>query len=446
MSEINTLADLKPDQSNARKHNPRNIGMISKAIGEVGVGRSIVIDEEGNILAGNGTVEALAECGITDVRVIKANGNELIAVQRSGLTEEQKKKLALYDNRTAELADWDVPVLKELEIGLPGLLENMFLPLELDELLDLSTDSGFQEGEDDAPEPPEEPVTKPGDIYILDEHRLMCGDSIGKGDVFDLMNGERAQFCFTSPPYLAMRDYGGCDLNPTNLKTFISVAAEYCDFFAVNLGIARKDGTIVRYWDDYIAEAESVGLPLSSWNVWDKQLAGSIGNQSAMFPIHHEWIFIFGCKRKINRTIEKSPESEKRRKYFKKDKQGRPIGQLKQADGSITWVTKGFNHAKNVLSTVFSKTPVMNRQESGLHPAVFPVQLPEEYIRACSSSKDIIYEPFAGSGSTLIACEKLGRKCYMMEIDPSYCDVIVKRWEEFTGKNAELIKGVMENG
>jgi len=136
MGEIKTLADLKPDQNNARKHNPRNIGMISKGIGEVGVGRSIVIDEEGNILAGNGTVEALAECGITDVRVIKANGNELIAVQRSGLTQEQKKKLALYDNRTAELADWDIEVLKEIDIEMPKLLESMFFPIELDVLLD----------------------------------------------------------------------------------------------------------------------------------------------------------------------------------------------------------------------------------------------------------------------------------------------------------------------
>jgi len=134
--EIKTLADLKPDQQNARKHNPRNIGMITKAISEVGVGRSIVIDEEGNILAGNGTVEALAECGITDVKVIKANGNELIAVQRSGLTDEQKKKLALYDNRTAETAEWDIDVLNEINLEMPDLLVKMFTPLELDELME----------------------------------------------------------------------------------------------------------------------------------------------------------------------------------------------------------------------------------------------------------------------------------------------------------------------
>jgi len=102
----------------------------------VGVGRSIVIDEEGNILAGNGTVEALAECGITDVRVIKANGNEIIAVQRYGMTEEQKKKLALYDNQAAALAEWDAEILREINVEMPGLLENMFMPLELEGLLD----------------------------------------------------------------------------------------------------------------------------------------------------------------------------------------------------------------------------------------------------------------------------------------------------------------------
>ena len=125
-----TLADLKPDSRNARKHNPRNIGMIVDSLHQVGAARSIVIDEDNMILAGNGVIEAAAEAGIMNVRIIEASGNEIIAVKRSGLTPEQKTKLALFDNRTAELADWDVPMLASLDID----LGNLFYDSELAEM------------------------------------------------------------------------------------------------------------------------------------------------------------------------------------------------------------------------------------------------------------------------------------------------------------------------
>jgi ParB-like chromosome segregation protein Spo0J len=134
MTVMNTLADLKPDQKNARKHNPRNIGMIANSLREVGVARSGVIDEDGNILAGNGTYEALSEAGIENVKIIQADGNEWVVVQRKGLSEEQKLKLALYDNRSAELAEWDKEVLADIE---PSLLEGMFSGDELLNILDM---------------------------------------------------------------------------------------------------------------------------------------------------------------------------------------------------------------------------------------------------------------------------------------------------------------------
>ncbi len=122
--EIKHISDLLPDAHNARRHNPRNIGMITKAIREVGAARSGVIDEDGNILAGHGTAEAMAEAGIEKVRVVDAEGDEWVVVRRSGLTPEQKKKLALYDNRTAELAEWDADELKDIAdagVDLSGL-------------------------------------------------------------------------------------------------------------------------------------------------------------------------------------------------------------------------------------------------------------------------------------------------------------------------------------
>lgn len=134
MMSINHIADLKPDRANRRRHNPRNIGMIADALQEIGAARSIVIDDEGNILAGNGTVEAAAQAGIERVRVVDADGEEIIAVRRSGLTEEQKRRLALYDNRTAELAEWDVDqLLADLDNG--DDLWSFWRPEELDALL-----------------------------------------------------------------------------------------------------------------------------------------------------------------------------------------------------------------------------------------------------------------------------------------------------------------------
>lgn len=126
MADITHIKDLKPDQRNARKHNARNIGMIEDALNEVGAARSIVIDEDGNILAGNGTVEAAAQAGIERVKVVEASGEEIVAVRRRGLTEKQKRRLALFDNRTAELAEWEIDVVREIVAEDAEALKGMF--------------------------------------------------------------------------------------------------------------------------------------------------------------------------------------------------------------------------------------------------------------------------------------------------------------------------------
>lgn len=138
--EIQHIADLLPDKRNARKHNPRNIGMIEKSLQEVGAARSIVIDENGNILAGNGTIEAAAQAGITRVQVVDTDGETIVAVRRTGLSKKEKKRLALYDNRTAELASWEPEVLSELRTEDQDILEDMFAIEELDEILNEKTE------------------------------------------------------------------------------------------------------------------------------------------------------------------------------------------------------------------------------------------------------------------------------------------------------------------
>lgn len=136
VADITHIKDLKPDKRNARKHNPRNIGMIEDALNEVGAARSIVIDEDGNILAGNGTVEAAAQAGIERVKVVEADGEEIVAVRRRGLTEKQKRRLALFDNRTAELAEWETDVVREIVAEDAEALKGMFVEQELERLLD----------------------------------------------------------------------------------------------------------------------------------------------------------------------------------------------------------------------------------------------------------------------------------------------------------------------
>lgn len=200
--KIKSLADLKPDTRNARKHNPRNVGMITDAIHEVGVSRSGVIDEHGNILAGNGTYEALAQAGIQKIKVVEADGKEWVVVKRTGLSDEQKAKVALYDNRTAELAEWDPKNLGSLGEDFPGLFDKMFSTEELESILDVNTDKhGAIEGEDEAVTLPLEPRTLPRDLYQLGAHRLLCGDSTEPDHLDQLMDGQKAALLHADPPY-----------------------------------------------------------------------------------------------------------------------------------------------------------------------------------------------------------------------------------------------------
>jgi DNA modification methylase len=298
---------------------------------------------------------------------------------------------------------------------------------ELSRLLADTVATGIAQ-EDDVPEAPKDPVTKPGDLWLLGKHRLYCGDSTKAEDLEALMQDDTAVFSFTSPPYLDMRDYDeGFDGSLEVLTQFIPVALSHCDFFAVNLGLSRKDGKINRYWDAYIQAAETAGLPLTAWNIWSKQgMGGSVANMSAMFPIEHEWILVFGGdKDRVRRT--------------KKNKRAGEFtgGSNRQKDGTTKKVKPKIVREFGRMGSVYVGVCAKGGNE---HPAAFPVHLPYEYIVACSAEGDAIYEPFGGSGTTMIACEQSKRACRMMELSPKYCDVIIERWQNFTGKEATHAK------
>jgi len=336
--------------------------MIADALREIGAARSGVIDEDGNILAGNGTFEALSEAGIEKVKVVEADGNEWVVVRRKGLTKKEKAKLALYDNRTAELAEWDIENLGLLDDEHEDIFENIFGEDELAEMFGDKSGAGELEGEDETPEPPEEPKTKLGDMYQLGDHFLLCGDSTVRISVDRLMNGQKADLVFTDPPYgIRAVEHSGVLKNkyrPIQNDDSVDVAIKV--FRSMDVDIP-----MVWWGANYYANA----LPnRSCWFVWDKNNGGS-----DQMDCELAWTNLNGVTRQFTQASEKT-----------------------------------------------------NR----VHPTQKPVSLVEWCMERAAYRIEgpIIYDPFGGSGSTMIACEKMKRRCYMMEIDPAYCDVIVERY------------------
>jgi DNA modification methylase len=408
---------LVPNPRNPNKHPDEQIKLLAKIMKHQGWRSPVVVSKRsGFIVKGHGRLMAA-----------KLNGWTQAPVDRQDYaTEADEYADMVADNKIAELSETDMAMVNEdalkfpeLDIDLLGIPD--FDPVEI-QTLEPQCD------EDYIPENVE-PRTKLGDIYQLGRHRLMCGDSTLIDNVEKLMEENIAELCFTSPPYSDQLDYmGNLDLDPEHIATFIRTAFGKCSYFAVNLGLQRKDGSINRYWDKYISEAESSGLKLLSWNVWDKGECGSIGNQTAMFGISHEWIFVFGENKKdLNRTVQNKSAG-----YLANH------SAIRQKDGSIKKQKDRIVSDLSQLKTIYHCVPQKERDDIN-HPARFPVRFPEGYIEAMTVQGQIIYDPFLGSGTTLIAAEMTGRKCFGMELSPEYCDVIVSRWEKYTGKKAELI-------
>jgi DNA modification methylase len=415
------VSELIPYINNARTHSDAQVTQIAASIKEFGFTNPLLIDGDNGVIAGHGRLMAAKKLGMEQVPTIEL----------SHLTPTQKKAYILADNKLALNADWNDELLKlelielndaDFDLSLIG-----FDDFELDALLDEGGTEGLTD-EDEVPDAPAEPVTKRGDVWLCGEHRVMCGDSTMIDDVEKLMDGKKAELCFTSPPYTEQREYnGGKELSTEYLVKFISTTYGKANFFAINLGYSRKDGSVDRYWDYYIKEAILCGLKLLSWNVWDKGECGSIGNQAAMFGITHEWIFVFGNDRKeLNLTEANKSAGE----------QANHTGN-RQADGLIKKSKERIVRPNSQLKTVYQCVAQKARDDIN-HPARFPVEFAQGYIEAMTDSGQYVYDPFGGSGSTLIACEKTNRINYSMELDERYCDVIVKRWQDFVGKQATL--------
>jgi 16S rRNA G966 N2-methylase RsmD len=381
---VTSVKDLKSDHKNARRRTDRSASLIAESLKRFGAARSIVIDEDGRILAGNGTVEGAKKAGIDKLRIIEAEGDELIAVRRAGLTEDQKVGLALADNRSSDLSEWDNEMLRQLSE------EHDLTPwFEDDELLAevLEPEEGLTDA-DDVPEPPEEPITKPGDLWILGNHRLLCGDSTDVLAVERLMDGKKADMVFTDPPYgvsVVKDGKVGADFGVAKKGRYAEVigddttqtahdAIAICQSFKVPVQV---------YWGgNYYADRLP---PTSCWLIWDKR--GDSGIVNTFADCELAWTNMTGPAR-IHKQLWN--------------------GMIREGE-----------------------------KDKRVHPTQKPVALAEwavgQYLKGST-----VLDLFLGSGSTLIACEKLRKACYGMEMSPAYCDVIVKRWENFTGKKAML--------
>ena len=415
-----TVASLLFDPANVRKHGERNLDAIKASLARFGQQKPIVVDGDGIVRAGNGTLMAAKALGWDEIEIVRTN-----------LRGSEATAYAIADNRTAELAEWDEGALAEqlaaLQIDDEALaaatgfdaseIERMALPVDV--------------VEDEVPEVPVDPITKPGNLWLLGEHRVLCGDSTKAEDVARLMDGAKADLCFTSPPYGQQRDYTEeskskvADWDGLMRGVFGNLPMADAGQVLVNLGFIHREGEWIPYWDGWIEWMREQGWRRFGWYVWDK-LAGMPGDWNGRLAPSHEFIWHFN-----RRHVYPS-------KFVECEYAGRVVkASTVEKDGKLHVHTATKNgdavQTHKIADSVFR---FGSSKGHGLdHPAVFPTSLPMHAMRCWDG---MVYDPFLGSGTTLIAAEQLGRRCYGMEISPAYCDVIVKRWETLTGKKATL--------
>jgi DNA modification methylase len=387
-----SVASLVPYARNSRTHSPQQVDKIAASIREFGFLNPIIVDGENGIIAGHGRVMAAQKLGLADLPVIEA----------SHLTEAQRRAYVIADNRLALDAGWDNDLLK---VELQDLDSQGF---------DLSL-TGFETGEianflaeptegltdeDAVPEVPAVPVTVEGDVWLLGRHRLMCGDSTSIDAVDKLMAGRKADMVFTDPPY-RMDATGGSDQPIGRAAAKLGEAiAHLCEFdpvaFLAALPLAFPKGKMSSYIfcnKDLVPDYLNWGVQNGyAFNIlfWKKPNAIPLGGQ---YRPDMEYLLVF-------------------RK-------------------SAIW-------NNGVAGVSYSKLLEYGRENSTPHPTMKPVAMIENQLLIASNAQSLVLDFFGGSGSTLIACEKTARDCRMMELDPKYCDVIVKRWQEFTGQQATL--------
>ena len=390
--ELRQVAALIPYIRNAKQHSDAQVAQIAASITEFGWGAPILVDGQNNVIAGHGRLLAARKLGMTEVPV----------VPMAHLTDIQRRALILADNKIGENASWDDELLglelAELKDGGFDLGITGFSPDEWDALIagDASTD-GLTD-EDQVPEVTENPISRAGDVWLLGDHKVLCGDATKAEDYKVLLGDELVDMTFTDPPYNV--NYANTAKDKMRGKNRPILNDNMGDGFGAFLLAACQNILNVTKGAVYIAMSSSeldtlqsafraAGGKWSTFVIWAKNTftMGRADYQRQYEPILYGW-------------------RDGAEHYW--------CGARDQGD---VWQIK-------------------KPHKNDLHPTMKPVELVERAVRNSSKTRDLVLDPFGGSGSSLIACEKSGRRARLIELDPKYVDVIVKRWQDFTGAEA----------
>ena len=494
--DVVSIADLVPDNKNANTGTERGASALEHSLRQYGAGRSVLVDKNNRIIAGNKTIETAASIGLEDAVLVETTGDRVVVVRRADidLDSPEGRGLAIADNRAGELnLAWNQEVLAELgeEIDLS--------PYFFEDELDFSGIEEPTEGltdDDDVPEVGESPVSERGDIWILGNHRVMCGDSTDAGDVALLMDGKKAQLVHADPPYGMGKESEGVENDNLYREKLDAFQMQWWQAFRPHIEDnasayiwGNADGLWRLWYSGGLCDSERMtfrneivwdkrgGMGIGSsqhrqfattteralffmlgeqgfnnnadnyWEGWEPIRAYLKGERDAMgwnnktvagfFGFHprmadhwfseSQWSFI--KREQYDRLKSEASGAAFTREY---DDLKREYDDLKREFYSTR---SHFDNTHDNMTDVWSYPRVQGDDRHG-HATPKPVEMLCRVIKSSASIDGLTVEPFLGSGSTLVAAEKTSRKCYGMEISPAYVDVIIKRWQDFTGKEA----------
>jgi DNA modification methylase len=411
--EYVSVAQLKPNPRNARRHSKKQIHQIAASIREFGFNSPLIVDENGVVLIGNGRYLAALQLGLKMVPVIRL----------VDLTEEQKKAYAITDNRIGLNSSWDDEVLaatfKELDLTSIGFdLEiTGFDTAEIDLMIDGAPSKRKADAADIVPAVQSTAITRTGDLWLLGEHKLLCADSRDPSAYRELMGDERARMVFTDPPYNVPIDghVGGLgaikhrefamasgEMTPTEFEAFLATIFERMTAVSVD-GAIHYVCMDWRHLGEVVGAGKGIYSEMKGLCVWNKDNGG----MGSFYRSKHELVFVFkvGGAAHVN-TVELGRSGRYR---------------------TNVWDYAGVNTLR-----------AGRAEELAMHPTVKPVALVIDAIKDCSRRGDLVLDPFSGSGTTIMAAQKSGRRARAIELDPLYVDVAVRRWQNLTGQTAVL--------
>jgi DNA modification methylase len=411
-----SVEELKLDPANPRVHSKKQIRQIGNSIEAFDFNVPILVDRDGKVIAGHGRLLACREIGITEVPTICLDH----------LTPAQARAFMIADNRLTEIASWDDRLLAQQlkDLSLVGLdfsadvigFEMAEIDLRIASLEDVPDPA--DDPADAVPElPARSPLTKPGDLWLLGPHRVLCGNALDRADFVTLMGGERAGMVFTDPPYNVPIDGHVSGLGAIHHRPFPMASGEMdqAEFTAFleqafrNLAVCSVEGSLHyacmdwRHLDEVLAAGRKAYGELKNLCIWVKDNAG----MGSLYRSQHELVLVFKQGRSAHRNNVQ-------------------LGQFGRNRSNV-WHYPGVNsfarcgEEGNLLA---------------LHPTVKPVAMVADAVLDCSVRGEIALDAFLGSGTTVIAAERTGRRCYGLELDPAYVDTVIRRWQALTGGSA----------